>query len=72
MIRPEISAFGERVSPRIVRLATLLPEPDSPTMPRVSPLPSSKETPSTALTIPSSVLKWTLRSSTLIRRPRTA
>ena len=39
------------------RLVTLLPDPDSPTMPRVSPLRSSKLTPSTAFTMPSSVLK---------------
>jgi hypothetical protein len=56
--------LGDLVSPRIVRLATLLPEPDSPTMPRVSLAERSKETPSTALTTPSSVLKWTLRSWT--------
>ena len=41
----------------IVRQVTLLPEPDSPTMPSVLPSSTVNETPSTALTIPSSVLK---------------
>ncbi len=44
-------------------LATLLPDPDSPTMPSISPRLTSSERPSTALTTPSSVSKWTLRSS---------
>ena len=48
----------------IVRKLTLLPEPDSPTTPRVSPGSIENETPSTALTNPSSVGKWTLRSLT--------
>ena len=46
------------------RLVTLLPEPDSPTMPRVSPLRSSKLTPSTAFRRPSSSLKYVFRSLT--------
>src|SRR5215211_278926 len=50
--------------PMMARLVTLLPEPDSPTMPRVWPGSSEKLTPSTALTTPSSVSKWTLRSRT--------
>src|SRR5215207_9787994 len=61
---PEIEAFGERVRPMIVWALTLLPEPDSPTMPRISPGFSSKETPSTAPTMPSSVANLTRRSST--------
>ena len=36
-------------SPMIVRQVTLLPEPDSPTMPSVSPFSTEKLTPSTAL-----------------------
>jgi hypothetical protein len=36
---------------------TLFPLPDSPTIPNVSPGSSEKETPSTALTTPSWVLK---------------
>ena len=39
---------------------TLLPEPDSPTMPSVSPGAIEYDTPSTAFTTPSSVLKCTL------------
>jgi hypothetical protein len=46
----------------IVRQVTLLPEPDSPTMPSVWPFSIENETPSTALTMPSSVRKWVLRS----------
>ena len=42
-------------------LATLLPQPDSPTMPSVWPCSTANETPSTALTTPSSVSKWTLQ-----------
>src|SRR4051812_50230120 len=45
-------------------IVTLLPEPDSPTIPSTSPWPSVNETPSTARTTPSSVLKETLRSRT--------
>ena len=36
-------------------MVTLLPEPDSPTMPSTSPLVTANETPSTARTMPSSV-----------------
>ncbi len=54
---PAILPGGLGIMLMIERLVTDLPEPDSPTMPRVSPLRSSKLTPSTALTIPSSVLK---------------
>ena len=43
---------------------TLLPEPDSPTMPSTSPGATSNETPSTARTSPSSVRKETRRSRT--------
>jgi hypothetical protein len=39
--RPEMSALCERVRPMIVRLETLLPDPDSPTIP--STLPRSTE-----------------------------
>src|ERR1700692_4533502 len=47
---------------------TLLPEPDSPTMPRTFARSRSNETPSTARTVPSTVAKCTLRSSTSRRR----
>src|SRR6266516_633770 len=43
---------------------TDLPQPDSPTMPSVSPALSSNETPSTALTMPSLVEKTVCRSRT--------
>src|SRR5829696_353909 len=43
------------------RAVTLLPLPDSPTIPIVSPASRENETPSTALTTPSWVLKCVLR-----------
>ena len=43
---------------------TLLPEPDSPTMPSVSPGRSVKLTPSTARTTPASVKNQVCRFST--------
>jgi hypothetical protein len=46
------------------RLVTLLPDPDSPTMPSVFPRSTVKDSPSTALTSPSSVGKWMTRSLT--------
>ena len=51
-------------------IVTLLPEPDSPTIPSTSPFASVKQTPSTALTRPSSVRKETLRSRDLEQRFR--
>src|SRR5205085_10184888 len=53
--------------PMIVRQVTLLPEPDSPTIPSVLPFSIEKLTPSTALTMPSSVRKYGLRSLTSSR-----
>src|SRR5438105_1772073 len=50
--------------PRMAIDVTLLPDPDSPTIPRTSFSKTSKETPSTAFTTPSSVGKWTVRSRT--------
>src|SRR3954471_16280286 len=61
---PEMRAFFCLVSPITVRLETLLPEPDSPTMPSALPRCTSYETPSTAFTTPSSVSNWTVRSRT--------
>ncbi len=61
---PDISAYFESVRPMTVSELTLLPEPDSPTMPSVSPGCTLYDTPSTAFTMPSSVLKWTRRSLT--------
>src|SRR5262245_15311881 len=46
---------------------TLLPQPDSPTMPSVSPGPTWNETPATARLTPSSVTKSVLRSLTSSR-----
>ena len=45
------------VSPTIVCVATLLPEPDSPTIPSVRPLATPNERPRTAWTTPSAVAK---------------
>ena len=59
--------FTLGLSPMIVRQVTLLPQPDSPTMPRVWPFSTEKLTPSTALTMPSSVRKCVLRSLTSSR-----
>ena len=56
--------------PMIERHVTLLPQPDSPTIPSVFPFSTEKLTPSTALTMPSSVRKLvrsSLTSSTAIR-----
>ena len=50
------------------RAATVLPEPDSPTMPMVSLRSSVKLTPLTALTTPAWVKKWVERSLTSRRR----
>ena len=56
-------------SPIIERERTVLPDPDSPTMPSVSPRPSSRDTPSTARTRPRGVANEVLRSVTLSRSP---
>src|SRR5215217_334798 len=51
------SAGGLGLSCMMERAVTLLPLPDSPTIPIVSPASSENDTPSTALTTPSWVLK---------------
>src|SRR5215212_7668557 len=61
---PLVIALFFAFRPMIVRHVTLLPEPDSPTMPSVLPFSTSKLTPSTALTMPSSVRKCVRRSFT--------
>src|SRR5690348_11804611 len=61
---PDEIAVRLGLRPMIVRQVTLLPDPDSPTMPRVWPLSTENETPSTARTTPSSVLKYVFRSLT--------
>src|SRR5438067_9963848 len=53
-----------RCSRMMLRAVTDLPHPDSPTMPSVSPGRSSKLMPSTALTMPSFVVKTVRRSWT--------
>src|SRR6266536_3244537 len=55
---------GGSIRPSSERPVTVLPEPDSPTIPSTSPRPTSNDTPSTALTTPARVKKWTFRSST--------
>src|SRR5882724_1807777 len=66
MIDPEtILPGGLGIRRMIERLATDFPEPDSPTMPSVSPCFTSKLIPSTALTVPSSVSKYVRRSLTV-------
>src|SRR3954453_18290856 len=64
MISPETLAVPSLCSPMMPRLVTLLPEPDSPTMPSVLPRSTLNEMPLTALTRPSSVGKWIFRSRT--------
>ena len=57
-----VVAFGSRVRPITVSPVTLLPDPDSPTIPSVRPRARSSDTPSTACTIPSRVRNVTRRS----------
>src|SRR5262245_37274370 len=67
-IEPDtISAGGFGSRPMIDSAVTDLPQPDSPTMPSVSPLSTEKLTPSTARTAPSRVMKYVRRSSTSSR-----
>ena len=61
---PENTAFWSRISRISVIAVTLLPEPDSPTMPSTSPRLTVNETPSTACTVPSWVRNETFRSRT--------
>src|SRR6266566_5536058 len=62
---PEICPPG--VSPSRLWVRTVLPLPDSPTMPRVRPRSTENETPRTACTTPSAVGKLTRRSVTSSR-----
>src|SRR6201999_2283839 len=66
--RPSNSAVpltrAPRTRPMMVWVDTLLPEPDSPTIPRVFPASTSKESPRTACTMPSGVRNETRRSLT--------
>src|SRR5262245_30964340 len=63
-IAPETTRPGDCTRPMIERDVTDLPQPDSPTIPSTDPSSTSNETPSTARTSPSRVLKWVRRSST--------
>ncbi len=60
---PEVILPGGLIRPMTLAKVTLLPDPDSPTMPRHSPRITSRSTSCTALTTPSWVLK-------LVDRPR--
>ena len=55
--RPTMRPGGSGMSRINDNMVTDLPEPDSPTMPSVSPRRRSKLTPSTALTVPQRVSK---------------
>src|SRR5262245_10796004 len=61
---PSTIAFGSRISRITAIIETVLPEPDSPTIPTTSSTFTVSETPSTARTIPASVLNETERSRT--------
>ena len=56
-------------SPTIERDSTVLPEPDSPTMPSVRPASRVNDTPSTERTMPRGVRKWVVRSRTSSNGP---
>src|SRR3990170_2766789 len=59
---------GDGISFMMLSAVTDLPQPDSPTTPRVSPFSMYRSTPSTARTMPSSVKKYVLRFLTSNRR----
>ena len=65
LTEPETRALSSR-SPMSESAVTDLPEPDSPTIPRVRPPQRSKFTSRTAWTTPASVLKETRRLRTLM------
>ena len=67
-IEPATMRAGSSSRFMIDLAATLLPEPDSPTMPSVSPRCSVKLTPSTARTTPASVKNQVRRSLTRSKR----
>ena len=67
-MRPSTMRPGGSGTRRMIDSAvTLLPQPLSPTMARVLPADTLKDTPSTAKASPSSVLKYVFRFSTLSR-----
>src|SRR6266568_1943728 len=61
---PVTDALGSLMSRMSVIIETLLPEPDSPTIPSTSPSSTVKDRPSTAVTVPRRVRKRTVRSRT--------
>src|ERR1700723_2973632 len=67
MLPPRMRAGGRGSSPMIARAVTLLPLPDSPTMPRISPFSRVKETFSMAVTSPLPVRNAVVRSRTSSR-----
>src|SRR5262245_32335662 len=60
---PAMRPGGSGISRSTLSAVTDLPQPDSPTTPRVRPRSTSKDTPSTARTGPSSVRNSVTRSS---------
>src|ERR1700733_8130048 len=64
MISPPVMRPGGSINCRIARIVTLLPQPLSPTMPTTWLGNTSKLTPSTARTVPSSMRNDTRRSRT--------
>src|SRR5713226_1823356 len=71
-IRPETIRPGSGTSRRMEKAVIVFPEPDSPTIPTVSPRPTLKLMPSTAWTIPREVKNCVRRSSTRNRGAATA
>ena len=61
--RPALTSPGNGTSPISASMARLLPEPDSPTMPRISPCSSVSDTRSTARSGPAAEGNSTVRSS---------
>src|ERR1035437_6562348 len=61
---PVMVTLASRTRPSMEYIATLLPEPDSPTMPTTSLRPTSSERPSNAWPLPWRVEKDTRRSLT--------
>src|SRR2546430_1047292 len=64
---PSTTRPGSSMSPMIESIVTDLPQPDSPTIPSMVPRSIVKETPSTARTSPSRVLKKVCRLFTASR-----
>src|SRR5690349_6575392 len=65
--RPPAIFPGGSISRRIDSAVTVLPEPDSPTMPSTRPADSVKDSPSTAFSTRPALAKW-VRSSSTARR----